>query len=407
MRVGKWFSEYGSWGLLGPALLLGLGRGFIVPVLPILARDEFGIQAAGAAIIFIAISIGTVASTLPTGYLVDKIGRRKVLIASPLTVALSSVLIITATRYELLLAYLVINGFGLQMWMLTRLVTVADTGKPHQRGRMITGMSGVQRTGLLIGPFIGGLAGSFFDLRLPFVLYAVVCLAAALVMYRYIPESSPTHVGEKSLRPGRGTPRPSLRELLVPGAVRLFCAQFLSNIAHRGMAGQAGPALILAAYAYNLSAAALGTISLIVGVVTVPVTFLNGFIMDRFGRKRAYVPGAIVLAACLAGFAGSAAFGWPLWVFVALFAVGNVALAFMAGTLQTMNSDIAPEMHRGRFIGLSRLIAASGGLTTPIMYSAALALLVAPGGYVVGFGLMAAAALGASHLIQRTITRSP
>ncbi len=399
--LSHWFSRYGSWSLLGPALLIGLGRGFIIPVLPIIARDEFAIGAAQATFIFAAISVGTLISTLPTGYLVDRIGRRKVLIAGPLLSAVSCVLVFQATWYWEVVLYLILNGFALQMWLMGRLAAVADTGKANERGKLITGMSGMQRTGVLLGPFIGGLIGTFVGLRYPFLLYAIMGLISALIMLVSIRETSPTLLARRAGEPESSEPSPSWREMVTRTVAVFFSAQFLSNIARGGMAGHTGPAFIFAAYAYNLTAATLGSISLIVGIISVPVTFLAGHIIDRFGRKSAYVPAAQVLGLSLLGFALAAAFNWPLWLYIAAYAVGNISLAFMAGTMQTISSDIAPPHSRGKFLGVSRLTVASGELSGPAVYAGALGLLAVPGGYVAGFGVMVLAAFGSSSLINR------
>lgn len=408
-----WFAQYGSWGLLGPALLIGLGRGFIIPVLPVISRDEFGVGAAGATIIFAAIAIGNLVFTIPTGYLVDHIGRRKVLIAAPLLITLASTLTFFASHYWEMLLYMVLIGCALQMWMLARLATISDSVQTQNRGRMITGISGMQRIGFLVGPFIGGLVGAFLGLRFPFLLFASVGVISAVVMYTMVPESSPgllqrrareKNGSEDATEDDEQGPEPRLMELLTPTALVVFMAQFFSNIARSGMAGQTGPALIFAAYVYGLGAAELGTITLLIGLVTVPVTFLTGQIIDRYGRKSAFVPASKVLALALVTFSLIAVFSWPLWTFVMAFAAGNIALAFMAGTLQTITSDIAPRFQRGRFIALSRITVASGTLATPLVYASALALLAAPGGYVVGFGLMGCAAFTSSLIISRNQT---
>lgn len=404
-RMVSWFQQYGSWVLLGPAFLIGLGRGFVIPILPILARDDFQIGAASATILFAAISFGTMISTIPTGYLADKIGRRKVLIAGPFIMALSCIGVFLAESYWVMLIYLMINGMALQMWMLGRLAAIADTSTTRERGRLITGMSGMQRTGLLLGPFIGGLVGTYFGLRVPFLLYAVAGLMSSIIMFMYIRESAPGLIKqtkeEQDAQPAEPEPKLSRRELLTPAVMVFFAAQYLSSLARGGVSGHAGPAFVFAAYAYGVTAAGLGTISLLVGMIGVPITFMTGQIMDRFGRKRAFVPASVVLGIAIFLFALAAAFSLPFWVFVFAYTLGNVAMAFMAGTMQTISSDIAPANARGKFLGMSRLTAAAGDLSTPGVFAGTMALLVLPFGYVAGFGLIGAAAFCSSLIIGR------
>ena len=62
------------------------------------------------------------------------------------------------------------------MWQLSRLTVIADTGG-RSRARQITSLIGVQRVGMLAGPLIGGFAAVAWDLRVAFVMHAVVALA--------------------------------------------------------------------------------------------------------------------------------------------------------------------------------------------------------------------------------------
>lgn len=405
-KLSQLLNQYGSWGLLGPALLIGLGRGFIIPVLPVIARDEFNVGAAGATFIFAAIAIGSLIFTMPTGYLVDRIGRRKVLITAPLLIMVSSILVFFSQFYWQIVLLLVLNGCAQQMWMLGRLATISDQEEATNKGRMITGISGMQRIGFLLGPLIGGFVGALLGLRFPFLLFALTGLVAAIVMFCLIKETAPQWQPRSSTEA-----KPKLlsvwRKLMTRDALILFGAQFFSNIARSGMAGQTGPALIFAAYVFGVGAAELGTISFMIGLITVPVAFLTGQIIDRYGRKTAFLPATKVLSLALMVFAAIAWFDWPLWVFIAAFASGNIALAFMAGTLQTITADMAPPLQRGQFIALSRMMVSGGTLATPLLFAAAVALFVPPIGYVVGFGSMGLAAATASWQVKRLKLKAP
>jgi MFS family permease len=389
--------------LLLPALLLGLGRGFTMPVLPIIARDEFGVGAAAATFTIIATMLGSVLATLPTGYLIDRIGRRKILITGPFITALSSFLVLIADSYAEMLAYLMLNGVALQMWMMGRLAAIADTGKQGQRGRMITGMAGLQRAGTLLGPFLGGLVGTFIGLRAPFAMYGVMALLATIPMILLIKETAPGVLAKRRGEKVEDAAGSSWGSLLTFPVIVLFIAQFTANIARGGTAGNSGPAFIFAAYAFGLDAIGLGTISLITGVVGIPATFLAGYIMDRFGRKRCVVPASAVLGAGLGLMALTAAVQLPLTVFVASFVLANLAVSFMAGSMQTIGSDIAPAGARGKFFGLARLTASSGSLANPVLFAVSAFLVALPGGYALGFAMMGASGVLTSVLVGRLL----
>ena len=66
-----------------PALILALGTGIALPAIPILAKS-FDISFGVASGIVTSFMIGNLAGTLPSGWLIDRFGRRPVLIAGPL-----------------------------------------------------------------------------------------------------------------------------------------------------------------------------------------------------------------------------------------------------------------------------------------------------------------------------------
>ena len=395
--------------LLLPSFLLGLGRGFTVPVLPILARDEFGVGAAAATLIFLAPIVGLVVATIPSGYLIDHFGRRRILIAGPLINAISAFLIFFSSSYWGMLALLVVNGISLQMWEMGRLAVISDSGAIHRRGKMITNMAGFQRAGTLLGPFLGGILGATAGLRVPFLVYALVGLVAMVLMIRYITETAPgktdddnddADAGNESLAPAFW---PSL---LKPQFLALFGVQVLSNLARGATWAHAGPAFIFTAYAYGVGAAELGMISLLVGVVGIPSSMLAGALMDRYGRKSCFVPASAVMGVALCAMAWVAMQEGPLFWFLATYVWANLASAFMSGALQTVAADIAPAQNRGKFISVARLSGAAGELANPAVFAVTVALMATPGGYALGFLIMGISGLMTSVLTRRLVAET-
>jgi MFS family permease len=395
-----------------PALLLGIGRGFTIPVVPIIAKDEFGATVAAASLMIVAPMVGAVLATLPTGYLIDRIGRRKMLIAAPLLTSASAFLVWRATSYSELLVYMTIGGIAQQMWQMSRLAAIADIGQQNQRGRQITGMAGVQRFGTLIGPLAGGVVGEVFGLRVPFIAYGVMALFAAVPSYMLIKESAPTvlarRVGRSADDDGVDT---SWKALLTFPVLVLFAAQFMVNVGRGGAQGNGGPYFIFAAYAFGTGPATLGALSFATGLIGVPVTISAGHIMDRFGRKRTIVPASVLLGAGLGFMSAVALAGLGFGYYVVAFVVINLAVSLMAGSMQTLGSDIAPPQARGKFFGLNRLIAEGGSLTNPASFGMVTALVAGSGGFGASFAIMGGAALVASlmvaGLLRETLQRSP
>ena len=383
--------------LLVPAFLLGTGRGFIVPVLPLLAID-FGAGATGAGLLLFVPMLGGVIVSLPTGYLMDRIGRRKLLIASTLILSASALLVLRASSFTEILVYLGINGLAQQMWQMARLTVIADSSAQNRRGRMITGMAGVNRAGTLLGPLAGG-AIALVDLRLPFLFFGIFALLATVPSYLFIRETAPAVLARRrGEAPGKETDI-SWARLITRPVVVLFTAQFMANVGRGGVQGQGGIYVAYAAFAYGLDSLALGSLSSAMGIVGIPVTLMAGQVMDRFGRKRTIVPASALLAVGLYTMGGVAWGELGLPFFILGFILINLAVSFMAGSMQTLGSDVAPAGARGKFFGVNRLIAEAGSATNPGIFTLSVALIAGAGGFTVAFMSMGGFAIAASLLV--------
>ncbi|MXY60092.1 MAG: MFS transporter [Chloroflexi bacterium] len=384
--------------LLLPAFLLGMGRGFIVPVLPLIAID-FGAGAAGAGLMLFVPMLGGVIVSLPTGYLMDRIGRRKLLIASTLLLSLSALLVLQASSFTEILIYLGINGLAQQMWQMTRLTVIADSSAQNRRGRMITGMAGVNRAGTLLGPLAGGAIAELFGLRMPFLVFGIMALLATVPSYLFVRETAPAVLARRRGDTAAAQVDISWARLITKAVVVLFAAQFMANVGRGGVQGQGGIYVAYAAFAYGLDALALGGISSAMGIIGIPVTLMAGQVMDRFGRKRTIVPASALLAVGLWIMGGVAWSELGLPFFILGFITINLAVSFMAGSMQTLGSDVAPAAARGKFFGVNRLIAEAGSATNPGIFTLSVALIAGAGGFTVAFASMGGFAISASLLI--------
>lgn len=355
-----------------PAIALGLGTGIITPVLPGLAKS-FDVGVGVATLVFIAQVAGSASGAIPTGYLIDRIGRRPVLLAGPVVTAIASFLVVFAGSFPELLVYLFIGGWGSQMWMLSRLTIVADTGEARQRGRQITSMHGVARIGTLLGPALGGLIAVVWGLRAPFILHGVIALLAVAPSFLVLRESAPDRTTTSGGPHGRGEQQPdtSWRALLAHPIPTVFAALFMANMARGGSAlrGGSGPIFLYAAYAYGTGPATIGVLSSAMGIASIPVLFVAGFIMDRFGRKFTIVPALTLIGGSLLLVTATSYASLPFSAFVVAYVSLQLSTSLMGGSMQTLGSDIAPAHARGKFFGASRLVANSGSMSNPISFA--------------------------------------
>lgn len=88
-----------------------------------------------------------------------------------------------------------------------------------------------------------------------------------------------------------------------------------------------------------------------------------GSLMDRLGRKPVFIFSLVVigLGLCLMPFAQNF---WGLIAISILMGIGN---GVSSGIIMTVGADVAPEVNRGSFIGLWRLISDVGSTSGPVI----------------------------------------
>jgi MFS family permease len=183
------FATYQLLTLYFPAFVFALGYSIATPAIPVFAKSfdtGFGV----ASLVIVVHALGGLLAAVPTGFLVDRMGRRPILIAGPVLVAASSCLIAVAHSFAELLIYRLIGGAAMEMWRQSRLAIIADVGKRRLRGRQMSGMIGTEGAGRLIGPALGGLLAAW-SIRVPFVAHGVLALLAIVPSFFLVREPAP------------------------------------------------------------------------------------------------------------------------------------------------------------------------------------------------------------------------
>jgi MFS family permease len=372
-----------------PAMLLAFGTGIALPAIPILAKS-FEVTFGQASFVLTAFVIGGTVGTLPTGWLIDRVGRRPVLIAGPLITAAMAFMVMVAQSFPELLFYRFMAGWAGQMWLLARLARISHEAGAGQRGRQVSWMYGMDNVGRLAGPLVGGLIAAALGPRSPFAAYGVLALLALVPTIKLASEipSRRTPGGERSQ-----VSRPmSIPEIVLP-RLPYFGISFFSAMA-RGPVF-AGMLFLYAAFAYNLDASSIGVLATTASLMGLPIGFTAGWLMDRFGRKVTMVPGftSVTIGMLLIGVTAFLQLPLQFYVGAFLFAVASQSLT--GGSIQTVGADVAPPQARGMFLGLWRFTAQVGSAFSPVAF----AFFADHAGYGFAFVFVAAAALMTALLL--------
>ncbi len=393
-RGGGVYSRQNFLSIYVPAMTLAVGTGIVVPALPVYAKS-FQVSFEIASLAIIVHQLGMTLSSYPVGLLIDRVGRRKVLLAGPVLLAVSAFLITVAQTFPELLVYRFISGVGEQMWHLGRLAMIADTGADRERGRQITTMTAMQNAGRLFSPALGGLLAGFWDIRAPFIAHALLSLIAIIPSFKLAQETAPhliksTSSGGKQADPATRT---SFRELLTYQVIIFFAAQFFASLT-RGpiFSGQLN---LYGAYAYDLSPQAIGILATAVTAIGIPITIASGFIMDRYGRKATLVPGFSLLTLALVFIGVTDYVQLSFNMFVLAYICVYASTGITSGNMQTLGSDIAPERARGKFYGVWNTIGTIGAPGGTSMF----AVLSGGLGYWAAYGFLGAMAGGTAFIL--------
>ena len=295
-----------------PAVALGFGQGLTTPVLPVLLIKELDVSVGLAAMVFVATMAGGFSASVPVGYAIDRFGRRRILLAGPIVIAASAFLIgfATAGSFALLIVYRYLGGWGSQMWQLSRLTVIADTGGSN-RGRLITSMFGIQRAGNLAAPIVGGFVALKWGVYLPFILQGCIVLLAVIPSFRVIQETMPSRARRGAGEPGAPAESFAWRSLLQPPIPAMYTAQIMATITRGGAIG-GGTIFLFGVAAYGVDTVTLGVMSSSMALVGIPLTLSAGWMMDKFGRKVTIVPGLTLLGMAMLFLAVTAAQSLPL-----------------------------------------------------------------------------------------------
>jgi len=347
-----------------PALVLAVGTGIALPAVPTLAKS-FGVSFGVASGVVTAFLLGNLAGTIPSGWIIDRFGRRVVLIAGPLLSSAVGLMVAFAHSFPELLILRFFGGCAAQMWVMGRLAAISHSAAPAQRGRQVSWMFGMDGTGRLAGPILGGFIASAWGPRAPFLVYALLALLA-LIPTSTLAEDTPRRDRDASAKARAAAPSLSLRQIVMPRLVYFGLTLFAGLT--RGPV-QADLLHLYAAFAYQLGPKQIGYLATAAAVLSLPIGFVSGWMMDRFGRKRTMVPGFVGVTIAMAALALSAFVQLSLAWYVPLFLLGVAVQAMTGGLIQTVGADVAPPEARGRFLGLFRFTGQGGVALSPIIFA--------------------------------------
>jgi MFS family permease len=378
-----------------PALVFAISRGLLIPVMPLFVRS-FDVSYALVGLVLAAESVGTLLSDMPAGVLIRRMGHKRAMLLGAAFSVVGALAMFWTENLAWVIFFRLLSGAGSALWGISRHAYIADLVQVQRRGRSIAVMGGIGRIGAFVGPALGGLVGAQFGLRAPFLVYALLGLLGVAAVLFWVRGDEEERDGQQEAGHASlwNVFRSNMRPLLTAGSGQL-CAQLIRAARH----------IIIPLYASDILGLDISTVGVIISIssaIDMLMFYPAGVIMDRFGRKFAYVPSFTLQAIGMAMIPMTETYlGLQL---VALFiGLGN---GLGSGTMMTLGADLAPARSRGEFLGLWRFIGDAGSAAGPVFIGSiaeVLGLVAAPWG-VAFMGLAGAAIL--AGLVPETLEKS-
>ena len=322
------------WLLVCANVVVALGYGVVAPVLPSYAR-HFGVSVSAATFVITAFAVMRLVGAPPAGFLVQRLGERRVYISGLLIVAVSTGACAFAQTYEQLLLFRSAGGIGSAMFTVSSLGLMIRISPPDARGRV----AGLFASGFLVGSVGGPVLGSVtagLGLSAPFLIYGAALLVAAAVVFvslRHSAVAAPEVSDE---------PTVSMRTVL---RHRAYVAALFSNFATGwssiGLRIALVPLFVVDALGQGPRMAGVALATFAIGNVSAVVP--SGFLSDRLGRRILIIVGLAVsaVATVLVGFSTSV----PLFLIAAY--VTGAATGMFISPQQAAVADVVGNKARG------------------------------------------------------------
>jgi len=379
-----------------PAFSMSLCRGLVLPIMPLFALS-FEVSYAMVGVLLAAEGVGNLLFDIPAGTLVARLGRKRSMMIGAVIMGATASAMAQATLLWEAAGYRFVSGIGMALWNIARHAYITEMVATGVRGRTNAGLGGLGRIAGFVAPVAGGILAERMGLQAPFVVYAALSVAGLVSAWIWIP------MDEASTKPSQDAALIRLWQVLRSLGRVLLAAGSGSLMAQTIRTARNVVIPLVAADHLGLDASDVGLIVSLSYAVDMLMFWPAGVIMDRFGRKWAYVPSFILQSAAMACVPLADGFGT---LCAAAMGMG-LANGLGSGTMLTLGADLAPKDAPGEFLGIWRFIGDSGHAAAPLIVGRAADLLGLAGTpFLVAFiGLGGAAILG--FWVPETLRQDP
>ncbi|MDA1188141.1 MAG: MFS transporter [Chloroflexi bacterium] len=330
------------------SLLTDISSEMILIVLPFFLANVLGV---GASVIGVIEGVADSTATLsraPSGWLSDRLRRRKSLtLLGYGLAAIAKPFLYIATSWGIVIAIRFTDRLGKGIRSAPRDALIAASANPAQRGRSFGFHRAMDTAGAMLGTLVAALViltmqrgdillerGSF---HIIVFIAAIPAFLAVLVLWKFVREPKADTVGLTPASAEISARKFSTRFIILLGILVIFALANSSDAFLLLRAQDVGMpifAIILLLAGFNLIGALLSTPA--------------GILSDRIGRRWVIVAGWLLFALVYLGFGGAK----TAWHVIPLFLIYGVYSAATEGAARALVADMVPSERRGTAYGL-------------------------------------------------------
>ncbi len=321
--------------------LVGLERA----LLPLIAKEEFGIASATLALSFlVTFGVAKALANLGAGRFADRFGRRRVLLVGWLFAVPVPVIVILAPSWTWIVAANALLGLNQGLAWSMALNMKIDLAGARSRGLAVGFNESVGYTGVAVAAYASSVLAADFGLRpVPFLMGAGLAVLGLLLALR---------TPETARLPRASGPLVGMTDALSRGLAtdRSLAAASFAGFANNLKDGLLWGLLPLLLLSRGTSIQGIGFVVALYPLTWAIAQFGFGFLSDRIGRKELIVQGFLVQAVGLVLLVLGTTYASTVAAAVAL----GIGAGMVYPTLIAHVSDVAPGSLRATAIGVYR-----------------------------------------------------
>jgi MFS transporter, DHA1 family, multidrug resistance protein len=336
-----------------------------IPALPTFVKDLGGFWFIGVGmsygIALASASLGRFGTNIPAGIMSERIGRKPIMIAGAIIVAVFGSLSGVAPNAPMLWTFRLLMGIGSAMVITIANVVATDLSSVENRGRVLGMMHGMQLVVGISTPALGGFLAGWVDIRAPFYVSGAGPAVFAIWALLRLPETRP-HLGAIAAKARNSSGAAGAAGLLKDPSFFWVCMLGFATFYLRNGA-TTGLIPLYMDDVLGMRPEQLGILFTIASVIHGVIIYPAGWASDIWGRKPLIVPTGIFVGIGVAAIP----FMTDIMPFVITFILLHAAIGWGGQAPTAYLGDIAPEGMRGASFGMYRTFGDLAGIIGPLV----------------------------------------